>query len=111
MDNINILACGDSTEENCRLLEKIHNDCLTWASCHGAAFAPQKYELMHLTHLWKFNMAASIQLPGGLKTPSPTVQVLGVLLDSKLHWGPHIRKTCDCTAQQCRALTSLSGST
>ena len=56
-------------------------------------------------------MAASIQLAGGPKTPSPTVRVLGVLLDSKLRWGPHIRKTCDRAAQQCRALTSLSGST
>ena len=50
---------------------------------------------MHLTHSQKFNMAASIQLPGGLKTPSPTVRVLDVLLDSKLRWGPHIHWTCD----------------
>ena len=95
VDNVNILACGDSTEENCHLLKKVHDDCLAWASHHGATFAPQKYELMHLTCSRKFNMAASIQLPGGLKTPSPTVQVLGVLLDPKLRWGPHICQTCD----------------
>ena len=95
MDNVNILACGDFTEEICHLLEKVHDDCLAWVSRHGATFAPQKYELMHLTHSQKFNMVASIQLPGGLKTPSPTVQVLDVLLDPKLHWGPHIRWTCN----------------
>ena len=111
VDDVNILACGDSTEDNCHLLEKIHNDCLAWASRHGAAFAPQKYELMHLTRSRKFNMSASVQLPGGPKAPSPTVRVLGVLLDSKLRWGPHIRRTCDRAVQQCRALTALSGST
>ena len=49
VDNVNILACGDSTEENCHLLEKVHNDCLAWVSHHGATFTPQKYELMHVT--------------------------------------------------------------
>ena len=28
VDNVNILACRDSTEENCHLLKKVHNDCL-----------------------------------------------------------------------------------
>ena len=50
-------------------------------------------------------------IPGGPKAPSPTVRVLGVLLDSKLRWGPHIRRTSDRATQQCRALTALSGST
>ena len=73
VDDVNILACRDSTEENCHLLKKVHDDCLAWASHHGATFTPQKYKLMHLTYSRKFNMAVSIQLPGGLKTPSPTV--------------------------------------
>ena len=97
VDDVNILACRDFTEENCHLLEKIHNNCLGWASHHGTTFVSQKYKLMHLTHLWKFNMVVSIQLPGGLKMPSLTVQVLEVLLDPKLCWGPHIHQTCNHT--------------
>ena len=112
VDNVNILACGKSTEDNCRLLERIHRDCLTWGARHGAAFPPQKYELMHLTRSpKKFNMVASLRPPAGDKAPSPTVRILDVLLDTKLRWGPHIRRTSDRALQQSRALTAVSAST
>ena len=112
VDDVNILAFGTSTESNCRALECIHHECIAWVVQHGAAFAPQKYELMHLTRSHKrFNMEASMWLPGGDKSPSPTVRVLEVLLDSKLRWGPHISRTCDRATQQCHALTTLSAST
>ena len=68
---------------------------MAWAARHGAAFTPQECELMHLSRSRKFNMAVSMQLPGGLKAPSATVRVLGVLLDLKLRWGPHIWRTSD----------------
>lgn len=113
VDNVNILAYGTSTEGNCQLLERVHRDCLSWAARHRATFAPQKYKLMHLTRSPKrFNMAATLRLPdSNTKEPSPTVRVLGVLLDSKLRWGPHIKRTINRAAQQSWALTALSAST
>ena len=49
VDNINILVVSKDTESNCRTLEWVHHSCTTWAHRHGAAFAPHKYKLMHLT--------------------------------------------------------------
>jgi hypothetical protein len=34
--------------ENCRRLDKVHAECQDWARRHGAKFAPEKYELIHL---------------------------------------------------------------
>ena len=49
VDNVNILVVSKDTESNCRTLEWVHHSCTTWAHCHGAAFTPHKYKLMHLT--------------------------------------------------------------
>ena len=56
VNNINILACGSSTEANCQLLEKVHSDCIVWAAHHRTTFTSQKYELIHLFQSCKFNM-------------------------------------------------------
>lgn len=106
------LALGSSTENNCRALEHVHRGCMEWAHRHGAAFGPQKYELMHLTRsLKKFNMTAGVNLGGVAKSPQPTLHILGVLLDSKLRWGPHMKCMSEKAAQQSWALTTITGST
>ena len=66
--------------------------------------------MFYVSIRFPFNMLASMQLPGGPKASFPTVRVLGVLLDAKLHWGPHIRRTRDRATQQYHALTALSDS-
>ena len=80
---------------------------------HGATFTPHKYELMHLTQSpKKFNMAAGVDLGGGVtKAPQPTVWILRVLLDTKLRWGPHVKRTVEKAAQQSWALSAITGST
>lgn len=44
VDDVNIVAYGKGTEENCTTLEITHKKCEKWASRHGAVFAPHKYE-------------------------------------------------------------------
>jgi hypothetical protein len=39
VDDVNILAFGKSTEENCRTLHTVHQRCLEWARRRGASFA------------------------------------------------------------------------
>ena len=113
VDDVNILVVGNSTESNCWTLEHVHRGCKQWVDCHGATFTPHKYELMHLTRSpKKFNMAVGVDLGGGVtKAPQPTVQILGVLLDTKLWWGPHVKRTVEKAAQQSWALSAIMGST
>jgi hypothetical protein len=55
-------------------------------------FAPQKYELTHLIRTKRFNLNRSLDLGTIVIEPKPAIQVLGLLMDSKLQWGSHIEK-------------------
>jgi hypothetical protein len=112
VDDTNILTFSKSTEANCRTLERAHETCIEWAKTHGATFAPDKYQLIHFSpRLKKFNMQATVRVPGFDGNPSPTVRMLGVHLDSRLKWGPHVRIAATKAAAQMSAVTRLTQST
>jgi hypothetical protein len=112
VDDTNMLAYSRTTEENCRILERAHTRCLDWAARYGASFAPEKYELIHLSRNPKrFNMQAQLQLGTVTKAPTPTIRVLGVWLDPRLRWGAHIKKVQDKMKNQMNALSRTTAST
>lgn len=112
VDDTNIITCSRSAEENCRVLEEAHEKCLNWARKHGATFAPGKYQLLHLTRQRKrLDIKATINIQGFHGQPSAFVKVLGVQVDSKLKWGPHIKYATDKGRQKIASLTRLTGST
>src|SRR6266480_2919625 len=69
VDDVNLLAYGRTTEDNCRQLELIHDRCLAWAKRYGALFALEKYVLMHFSRRRQFNMQAPIRLGDIEKKP------------------------------------------
>lgn len=112
VDDVNILTYGRTTEQNCRHLETAHIACADWAKKHGAAFAPQKYELIHFTRSpRKFNMAATVDIEGLNIKAKTEIKVLGVLLDTKLKWGAHLKKVDGKAANAMLAMTRLGAST
>ncbi|TVY59574.1 putative RNA-directed DNA polymerase from transposon X-element, partial [Lachnellula suecica] len=111
-DDTNILAYSESTESNCRKLERVHERCLEWARKHGMKFAPGKYELVHFTRRTKaFNLRATCIFGDVVKEPTAEVRVLGVWLDAKLKWRAHARKVAAKAASQAGALTRITAST
>lgn len=112
VDDVHLMAYGNSTEANCKTLERAHTLCLKWAQKHGASFAPTKYELMHLTRSpKKFNMAAAVDLGEHQVPPMTQLKVLGLWIDGKLRWAPHIKETHAKMASQSLALTKIATST
>ena len=112
VDDVNLLAYGKSTEENCETIEKLHRKFETWARKHGCIFAPAKYQLIHLSrNPKKFNMGASINIVGNEVSPQPEVKVLGLHIDTALKWGPHVKKIQEKMTKQTMALTKISTST
>ena len=112
IDDINILAWGESTEHTCQTLSRIHNTCLGWARRHGATFEPSKYELIHLTQSPnKFNLQKCITFGATTVHPKTEVWVLRVYLDPALKWGPHINKIKEKMSKQTLALTRTATST
>jgi exonuclease III len=112
VDDIHVLTYGDSTERNCRTLERIHERCEEWANKHGAQFAPEKYELIHFAKRPKsFNMAVTLKIGQIQKVAMDNVRVLGVQVDTKLKWGPHLAKIAQKHASQSPAIDRISAST
>ena len=56
-------------------------------------------------------MNAKIRIPGFGGKPEPTVKILGIHVDSKLRWGPHIKETATKAAKQYTSLSRLATST
>ena len=93
VDDVNVLVYGPSTAENCRKLKEVHRRCMRWAATHGAKFAPDKYEVIHFFRTpRRFDMTATPRIEGVRSDTSSTIRILGVQVDSKLKWGPHIAK-------------------
>jgi hypothetical protein len=79
---------------------------------HGASFAPEKYKLIHLARRpKKFNMQASLRLTGAETRPSATIRILGVWLDPRLSWGPHVKEVLKKMETQTNALSRTTAST
>ena len=110
-DDINLLAYSESTEANCRKLERVHEKLLQWAQKHGMKFAPMKYELIHFTRSKRFNPKASIHLGGIEKAPKAEVRILGIWVDPKLKWSAHWSKVQKKASTQIGALVRTTAST
>jgi hypothetical protein len=112
IDDVNALAFGRSKEENCKTLQTVHERCLEWARKHGASFAPEKYILVHFTKVrTEHNHSCPLILPTSMVHPSPSVRVLGVILNKKLSWQPHQHNVKSKLATQTNVLSRLTAST
>ena len=81
-DDINLLTYGESTIANCIALESAHERCLKWAETHGMRFDPKKYHLTHFTQQNRFDLTALVQIGDKTIKPAPTIQILGLQLNS-----------------------------
>ena len=62
-DDANIIAWGNTTEENCENLEAIYAKCKNWEETHASRFNLTKYSLIHMTSKYKkANMNRSVRL-------------------------------------------------
>jgi hypothetical protein len=112
VDDVHILTYSASTERNCATLERIHQQCEIWANKHGAQFAPEKYQLIHFAKRPKlFNMTAPLRIGQIHRVATDNMRVLGVQVDTKLKWGPHLAKIVQKHSTQSFAIDRISTST
>ena len=112
VDDINILTYSSTTERNCKVLEETHSKCLHWAATHGAIFAPEKYEVIHLTRARRrFNLKATPVLNGLRINTKDHIRVLGVQVDSKLKWRPHLAYVKEKATSLLLATSRITAST
>ncbi|RYN71832.1 hypothetical protein AA0119_g13652, partial [Alternaria tenuissima] len=66
IDDVGILAWGQTTEQTCETLGKTLEKAQRWASTHASVFAPNKFQLTHFTRSRKrINTEASIHTEWG----------------------------------------------
>jgi ribonuclease HI len=113
IDDISIIATGNSVEENCRNLEACYAQCQEWERKHASKFNPTKCSLIHIPKKWNSAyMQHSIQLPDvDPIRPAEHVRFLGVILDTKMSWNQHIQHVQARAATSLEALSRLAGST
>ncbi len=83
----------------------------SYSYLHGASFAPHKYVLIHFPKKKRILPITPLELPTITLHPSPHARVLGLILDSKLSWHPHISHIKSKLRTQTFAVTRLTSST
>jgi hypothetical protein len=71
-------------------------------------FAPQKYVLNHSLKKKQNLSIIPLELPTSALRPSPYARILGLIVDSKLYWHPHIAHIKSKLRTQTFTLTRLT---
>ena len=78
-----------------------------WMESNGFAIAPQKTEIVVLTRQRRFNDGFRVEIDGISVEAQTCIRYLGVMVDSKLTYWPHIRKAAERATKLVAALTGL----
>jgi len=105
-DDTNIIAFGQTAQENCRTLERAWL-CEKWSESRGMEFEPGKSELIHFSRT-RNPLAGRVQLRNTTKEPTTSTRFLGVWLDRKLTWKAHLKEVQQKLETQRLALTRLA---
>jgi len=112
IDDVAILAWGNTTEETCQKLGKALGKAQHWATTHASVFAPEKFQLTHFTRARKrIDTAKPIQTAWGEVKPKTTCKYLGLTLDMKLQWNAHVEELQQKVTKTVNAMSCLGGST
>ena len=106
-DDTNIIAFGQTAQENCRTLERAWAVCEKWSESRGMEFAPGKSELIHFSRT-RNPLTDRVQLGNTTKEPTTSTRFLGVWLDRKLTWKAHLKEVQQKLETQRLALTRLA---
>jgi len=115
IDDTSLITWGNTPEENCTRLEEAHSKCERWATKHGAAFAPNKYKLIHLqrnSRQERLQTQATVSIQGAeAELCTKRMRLLGFWLDPKLKWSEHIKVAQERMAAAVAQISRLVAST
>lgn len=92
IDDVTHLVGNPDIESNVLELEYEGERALRWGRKHGAIFDQKKAQVIHLTH--KKHDNPKIRFGEQVLSPKQELRWLGLWLDPKLSFGPHIQKMC-----------------
>ena len=90
-DDTAILCIGQSLEETSRKASECLQELVSWGDANGISFDPKKTEVMHFSPNPR-KCALPIYHGDEEKRPEDAMRWLGIWLDSKLTFKPHVEK-------------------
>ena len=111
IDDVAILVCGNTAEENLEKLMVLDARTRDWSSTHASKFDLSKYHLVHFRPKAFTGPELPLFLPGRTLSPEVSAKYLGIVLDSALTWGPHLNHLESKTTKKLAVLSALARST
>jgi ribonuclease HI len=119
IDDICILAWGETAAENCQLLAEAHKVAEEWERRHASRFSPSKYGLIHMHRKHRrvpqprgsTDTPLHLESAGVVVEAKPILKYLGVWLDKHLTGQEQVRAARKKAAKLTAALSSIAGST
>lgn len=84
VDDIAVLVCGNSAEENLVTLQTLNTRTAGWSSTHASKFDHAKYKLIHFRPKPFVGPELPLVLSGKVLMPANSAKYLGVILENFL---------------------------
>ena len=91
-DDNTLYACDNTVDIVARKLESDMTNILSWFQANSMSANSSKFQLMFLG--LKRNINLCLEINGKILLPSKSVKLLGVEIDNKLNFLPHIETMC-----------------
>lgn len=111
IDDVGILVRGSSVEDNNRKLQDTFGLARDWAQKHASVFAPSKFAVHHFTADKRIDVTVPLKIDRAVIIPGPSIRVLGVQLDSRLTFLPHVRQVEATATKRIGCMKAIAGST
>ena len=126
IDDVNLIARGETAEENCRTLAEAFNTAEAWAIRHASVFEPKKFKIIHFARLETraetlaalkaaenplMNHGPGITVQGHFVKATFAAKFLGVLLDRHLTFEPHLHYAETAASKRLQAISAVAGGT
>jgi len=96
-DDLTIMEASESDVDNCRSLSVDYQICAEWAKEHNMEFNAKKFDCMHFSTVPSEAKSRNYPRIPGFQAGDQfgvALKFLGVMLDPKLKWGPHMAYVC-----------------
>ena len=91
-DDVDVIISGDNEIEMATYMQEALDIQSQWADSHGLKFSIDKTKVMLFTRKYKNFVRPELKLDGKVIQYVDTFKYLGVTLDTKLSWKPHVKE-------------------
>ncbi|KAJ0132729.1 putative phosphatase SPAC5H10.03 [Fusarium oxysporum f. sp. albedinis] len=109
VDDYTAWVSGPTAQSNRRRIQAIIDKALDWERRSGATFEAEKTAIIHFTRYTGRIVSEPFTIKGEKVVPTDQVKILGVVMDSRLHYKQHIARAATKGLEAAMELRRLKG--